>query len=627
MTKDCTHKNYKLSPKFDGPRFEKHHVKFSALLDLPSKNLPIPKYLNFLYKLPLVNCPERAKEVSDTFMCMENLFPAPTGWGITQSVMDLDLKYKYPHKCVSEGKALVIYERPERNKKDFEDILKDMCEGYVIVSAYKDLSKNEQYYNSSIPFIKMREHYDNTCASRFYQSDDNKPSFCSAEYKFDLENQCKFYKLDCTEGTIYEAISDLSCSKSTRPEYSIHQSSYSLHREFSILSALSYKDEIEDLQTVPNGWSIFGKTENKDTSFFARAFINHSLKKIVIAYRGTDDLSTDWYGSNICFSTGCEPRQYKDALKFYNEKKESEYDFPIILIGHSLGGGLAQLVSIAQKVPAVVFDSPGVYNPAQKMFLLQDLHNLDHFITSYIFGLNLVNSCCDHIINPIKITENIIEDCNKYFFGNYTLSQHSIERAKDYFNANTGKPLFEERIDKSELGIFYARGVFQRDCANEINNGLDEIFSCANKLFKSRNLEKDKLIFDNGKVKIIQYLPELIETTECNISDMLNQSYAANINNGLLTNKKASMEQEVLYEFPQICSSEEKGEWTDKKLQDDSSIILHILTLNCKTDSDSDYIYYKKKILSDNDILNHYNIIDCKYNKSHHLCEEVKEEL
>ena len=31
MTKDCTHKNYKLSPKFDGPRFEKHHINHYQL--------------------------------------------------------------------------------------------------------------------------------------------------------------------------------------------------------------------------------------------------------------------------------------------------------------------------------------------------------------------------------------------------------------------------------------------------------------------------------------------------------------------------------------------------------------------------------------------------------------------
>ena len=117
MTKDCTHKNYKLSPKFDGPRFEKNHVKFSALLDLPTKAL----WPSFFYYV--ISCSAREKEVSDTFICMEYLFPAPTGWGITESVQDLDLKHEYSHKCVSEGKALVIYERPERNKGDFEDIM------------------------------------------------------------------------------------------------------------------------------------------------------------------------------------------------------------------------------------------------------------------------------------------------------------------------------------------------------------------------------------------------------------------------------------------------------------------------------------------------------------------------
>ena len=159
-----------LSPTFEGPRFEKDHVQFNALLELPKENL----WPYFLYYI--ISCNEREREVSYTFSCMENLYPAPTGWAVSHYVTD-SLMNKVTSWCVEDGKALIHYERPKRHLNDFQDILEDMCEGYIIVHAYKDLSRKEEYYDKAIPFGEMKQYYETQCASKNFVKN-TKPSFC-----------------------------------------------------------------------------------------------------------------------------------------------------------------------------------------------------------------------------------------------------------------------------------------------------------------------------------------------------------------------------------------------------------------------------------------------------------------
>ena len=104
------------------------------------------------------------------------------------------------------------------------------------------------------------------------------------------------------------------------------------------------------------GNTNFFSYKNENSGFVANLFENIKNKNLVIAYRGTEriglgenmsdlialgkDVNTD---INIILSKYDE--QYKDAYDFYNLVKEQNPKSKITIIGQSLGGALAQLVS------------------------------------------------------------------------------------------------------------------------------------------------------------------------------------------------------------------------------------------------------------------------------------------
>jgi hypothetical protein len=76
---------------------------------------------------------------------------------------------------------------------------------------------------------------------------------------------------------------------------------------------------------------------------------------VVIAYAGTNQ-SIDWL-SNFMAGSGVLPApQVFDAMRIYLEVKAANPGANISFTGHSLGGGLASLMSVFFDIPAVVFD-------------------------------------------------------------------------------------------------------------------------------------------------------------------------------------------------------------------------------------------------------------------------------
>ena len=64
-------------------------------------------------------------------------------------------------------------------------------------------------------------------------------------------------------------------------------------------------------------------------------------RELIIAFRGTEnDTFRDWFHGNLL------GRQNPEALKIFDEWRRKHSDLPIILTGHSLGGGLAIHVSL-----------------------------------------------------------------------------------------------------------------------------------------------------------------------------------------------------------------------------------------------------------------------------------------
>ncbi|MEF8982247.1 Mbeg1-like protein [Thiohalorhabdus sp.] len=99
--------------------------------------------------------------------------------------------------------------------------------------------------------------------------------------------------------------------------------------------------------------------------FSAQVYENQATNQLVIAYRGTDQKVKDWLGPNkeiIQESLGLEGEdpQFVDALAFAERVRQNFPNQEILVTGHSLGGGLAQLVADAYGWGGMSFDAPGM---------------------------------------------------------------------------------------------------------------------------------------------------------------------------------------------------------------------------------------------------------------------------
>jgi len=107
------------------------------------------------------------------------------------------------------------------------------------------------------------------------------------------------------------------------------------------------------------------ESENKNTGFSARAYIDEDNKTIVIAYQGTNIGSgKDWSKNNLPMSVANKiPEQFQDAEKFYKKIKdelgENAKNYNIVFTGHSLGGTLSELMGAKYGNETVTFNAYG----------------------------------------------------------------------------------------------------------------------------------------------------------------------------------------------------------------------------------------------------------------------------
>ncbi len=85
----------------------------------------------------------------------------------------------------------------------------------------------------------------------------------------------------------------------------------------------------------------------------------------VVAYRGTEDWEDIKADLNI--GVGNVPDQFFPALNLFKRADATKSLDKIIVTGHSLGGGLAQLVSAHTVALGVTFNAPGVDSMAKKL--------------------------------------------------------------------------------------------------------------------------------------------------------------------------------------------------------------------------------------------------------------------
>lgn len=130
----------------------------------------------------------------------------------------------------------------------------------------------------------------------------------------------------------------------------------------SVLELAEICNASYDFKPKVSGWELAYPTFNFTRNGFFGAILRKSEEHVMV-FRGTNDLIKDVV-SDTTLALGFPPQQYysaKQALSIaINHYGLSTAN--LTLTGHSLGGGLASMVSARdENLPVVTFNSPGMY--------------------------------------------------------------------------------------------------------------------------------------------------------------------------------------------------------------------------------------------------------------------------
>lgn len=124
---------------------------------------------------------------------------------------------------------------------------------------------------------------------------------------------------------------------------------------------------VEDFETM-----LFDEGMNwgaTNTDFKGCVYVSKSLKEVVVAFQGTvpskgGDLLADLQ-IGVGSLVGMLPQYSSAALRLFKRTEEAYPRHSISLVGHSLGGGMAQLIGHWTGAPFVSFNAPGMWNAIQ----------------------------------------------------------------------------------------------------------------------------------------------------------------------------------------------------------------------------------------------------------------------
>ncbi len=175
-------------------------------------------------------------------------------------------------------------------------------------------------------------------------------------------------------------------------------------------------------------WTLCGMKENAKTGFGVYAFKNDS-GQVVIAYRGSvsmknlgaDDWWADWVQNDFYMFCGAEGTQVSDAIEFTTLILDAFGAENVSMTGHSLGGGICEIMSAMFGCYAETFNAAPF---------------LDIAFTSYpeemsqIFdGVENLN-CIDHIVKGDAVGDLLgTVSKNAYFYekSSYTKKSHGLD--------------------------------------------------------------------------------------------------------------------------------------------------------------------------------------------------------
>lgn len=200
-----------------------------------------------------------------------------------------------------------------------------------------------------------------------------------------------------------------------------------------------------DQRLIPKGFREDQKLGKSDLAGFSgKTFVNSKDKQIVIAFRGTEPNAGDWrdFLADFALVFGLPNFQLSEGKDYVRTVLDQYPGYDVVLVGHSLGGNLAQGVGQYYKIPTVTFNGPGmqIHESALKSypdFLKKWLDpSKNSNFSPFINGLNKKGVYDNLVINHIHSQDEIGK-----------LGTHVGKTYVYYKDPNTGKLKIYESDD------------------------------------------------------------------------------------------------------------------------------------------------------------------------------------
>lgn len=217
--------------------------------------------------------------------------------------------------------------------------------------------------------------------------------------------------------------------------------------EYALMSEAVYSDT----PTVP-GWTTAHFRSGLGTGLQAAVFTKGSTK--VVAFKGTTPTQGSDIVADLKIGTGMNTSYFWTAeayvAQFANEAG-------VVVTGHSLGGGIAQIVGNRRRLPFVSFNAPGVALIASRNF---------HTANPMMTAVRTVGGALSAFRHPMQMMRDVRSAFHTSLGVNFRLSGDIVSEIGLHYGrivtiAASGNPLTQHKMETvlETLGASSSRDV------------------------------------------------------------------------------------------------------------------------------------------------------------------------
>jgi hypothetical protein len=130
---------------------------------------------------------------------------------------------------------------------------------------------------------------------------------------------------------------------------------------------VGFADDTHTVLTALGDWARQYIDFSKQTGFVGAIFAK-SKTDVVVSFRGSVSKQKDWAGADVkMFLRKLPENHFLGGSELYTTARGLYPSATIVVVGHSLGGAIAQLVARYHGCPGVSFNAPGMATHAEKL--------------------------------------------------------------------------------------------------------------------------------------------------------------------------------------------------------------------------------------------------------------------